>query len=120
MNAELDHNEHAAPTSSRPSYDDVNSMAIFMTVIISSIVTVVIVAAVQGMAYQFQNSFTAAQNKAYPQLQSVQKIDAQKKSLLDAPTPIEAAMENVIKQYGRAVTNAANTTGNNTTEKAEH
>jgi hypothetical protein len=109
------HEEHAPI---RPSYDDINTPVIFMVGIISAIVTIVIIAFVQGLCYHWQSSFTAAQDQLYGSSIVKPIIDAQKKDLEggESRVPITEAMNRIVQKYGKPVNgNAATNQGESQT-----
>lgn len=95
----------------RPVYDDINIPILVMVGLVSAIVTFLIIAAVQGLAYRMEDSFQRASNidvrgaKARSDM-----IDGQKSLLvggeLGAKVPIDQAMDRVVERYsaGRATT----------------
>ncbi len=98
------HNDHSHQTvTEKPSYDDVNTSAIFLVGIISSIVTILIISVVQGLCYHWQSSVTAEQNKKYSSILVKPIIDGQKKVLEggDGVLPITEAMNRVVAKYGK-------------------
>lgn len=97
-------NAHHSATG-KPSYDDVNTSAIFLVGIISAIVTILIISVVQGLCYHWQSSVSAEQNKKYNLVKPI--IDGQKKILEggEGVLPITEAMDRVVAKYGTARTN---------------
>ncbi len=103
MAAKMETTQQDTETRTRPSYDDVNSGAIFMVGIISAIITVLIIAFVQGLAYHWTRSFTTAQNAKYNLSLVRPQIERQLKELegSDKTISIEAAMKKVLETYGK-------------------
>jgi hypothetical protein len=95
------------PATGKPSYDDVNTSAIFLVGIISAIVTILIISVVQGLCYHWQSSVTAEQNKKYSSILVKPIIDGQKKILEggDGVLPITEAMNRVVTKYGKGQPN---------------
>lgn len=84
-----------------PSYDDINTPVILMVGFISAVVTFLIIALVQGMAYHWEKSYLRKQEVvAWP---SAKQIAEQQEILQggDGILPIEDAMAKVIEQYGK-------------------
>ncbi|MEZ6096073.1 MAG: hypothetical protein R3C03_17925 [Pirellulaceae bacterium] len=90
-----------AAVHDRPSYDDVNTSAIVMMGIISAIITVVIVAFVQGLSYHWQRLSAESMAEKYNTNWAVtEQIAEQRENLNNAKTPIAEAMKNVVSEFG--------------------
>lgn len=103
-----DTTHHSAAVDSevtdRPSYDDINTTAIFMVGIISAIVTILSVAVVQGMAYHWERAETQVNNARYSGQLVKPIIEAQLKDLeggLPGTKSIQEGMQEVIARYGK-------------------
>ncbi len=88
-----------------PSYDDINTPVILMVGVISAIVTICIIFFVQGLSYQWKNSFI--RNRSFETVnKSVQKVVEQQRAHLNGDPqrgikPIDEAMTEVISRFGR-------------------
>ena len=87
----------------RPSYDDINTPVIVLVGVISAIVTLLTIMFVQGMYYNWQNSYLREVTVKPVSIPSNAEI-ARQKSVLeggDGVISIEQAMEKFIKKYGK-------------------
>ncbi len=98
----------------KPSYDDINVPILVMVGLVSAIVTFLIIAAVQGLAYRMEDSFQRASNIDVRGAEEVRKMIAGQKDLLaggerGAKVPIDQAMDRMVERYsvGRATTAAS-------------
>ena len=96
--------DHGSDQRAKPEYDDINVTVVVMVGIISTIVTFLIVAAVQGMAYRMENTFLRAANTEFRTDVAAETVAAQK-ALLDggeggAKLPINQAMDLVVSKFG--------------------
>jgi hypothetical protein len=101
----------------KPSYDDINVPILVMVGLVSTIVTFLIIATVQGLAYRMGDSFQKASNIDVRGAKAVRDlIDSQKALLaggeLGAKVPIDQAMDRVVERFsaGRATTAASEDT----------
>ncbi len=93
---------HSVPD--KPSYDDVNTTAVYMVGIISAILTVVIIAVVQGFTYQMINRTTAKKDEKYHELWVAPVIQEQRQHLQGdekGTIPIAEAMKLVVEEFGK-------------------
>lgn len=88
----------------KPSYDDINTPAIIVVGLISALFTFLIIAFVQGLYYQWNNSYVRERSTDYVNKPVKKIIDGQKRTLdgdEEAGTiSIEKAMEKVLADYG--------------------
>ncbi len=91
---------HVVPE--KPSYEDINTPVIILVGVISSIVTFMIIALVQGMCYHWENSKIRARSNEVVSMPARQYIDEQKKILAggDGIISIDDAMKKVIEEFG--------------------
>ena len=85
-----------------PSYDDINTPVIIMVGFISAVVTVLIIALVQGMAYNWEASYL--KKKDTNNIPAVKQIADQKKVLEGDGKKILSIAEaknKVIQQFGK-------------------
>jgi len=94
---------HGHAVREKPSYEDVNTPVIFLVAAISAIVTLLIIMFVQGVYYQWSNSFLRDRNAKGAHTEAIATVEAQKKMLEggEGIVPIEDAMKKVVEQYGR-------------------
>ncbi len=90
---------------SKPSYDDVNVPVLFLVVVISALITALIVAFVQGLAYRWENYYTREQVYGRGNRALTEIIDGQKANLTNADSlpgriSIEQAKEKVLSTFG--------------------
>ncbi len=93
---------HSVPD--KPSYDDVNTTAVYMVGLISAILTVVIIAVVQGFTYQMINRTTAEKDETYHELWVAPVIQEQRRHLQGdekGTISIAEAMKLVVEEYGK-------------------
>lgn len=89
----------------RPVYDDVNVPVLIMIGIVSAIVTFLIVAGVQGLAYRMESRFEQFNNRNYTAgAKAIRDIIESQRSLLQggesgAKIPIGTAMEQTVARY---------------------
>lgn len=86
----------------KPGYDDVNTPVIVLTGVLSAIITLLIIMLVQGMCYQWQNSYLKERD-GIVNTPARELIEAQKKVLDggEGIMPISEAMEKVVSTYGK-------------------
>ena len=91
--------------SNQPRYYDFNMPVIIMVAVISTILVVVTIAFVQGLYYQWANSYIRARSTDYVNQPVQQIIDAQKKMLdgnaENGVKPVAETMEQIVEQYGK-------------------
>jgi hypothetical protein len=94
---------HGHSAREKPSYDDVNTPVIFLVAGISAIVTLLTIMFVQGVYYQWSNSFLRDRDAQGAHTASIATVEAQKKVLEggEGIVPIEVAMKKVVEQYGK-------------------
>ncbi len=104
--ADSHHSDTATGAAShRPFYDDVDNTTILMVGICSAIITVIIVAVAQGLAYRWEHSMFGdrLQSSTYEAIN--QAIEAQKSNIEIADgegrMTISEAMAKVVQEYGR-------------------
>ncbi len=97
------HDGHSSHGSEAPSYDDLNTPVIVFAGVISAIVTLLTIMFVQGMYYHWQNSYLKVRSAEVVSLPANDQIAVQKAVLDggDGVLPIDAAMQTVIKRYGK-------------------
>ena len=86
----------------KPSYDDINTPVVVLVGILSTIVTIAIIAAVQGLCYQWESS--ELREKSVVSWPAAQQV-AEQKAMLEGgedTIAIEEAMEKVIAEYAVA------------------
>lgn len=88
----------------KPSYDDINTTAVVVVGLISALFTFLIIAFVQGLYYQWNNSYVRDRSTDYVNKPVIAIIDGQKRALegdeAAGTISIEEAMEKVIAKYG--------------------
>lgn len=88
----------------KPSYDDINTPAIVIVGLISALFTFLIIAFVQGLYYQWNNSYVRERSTDYVNKPVKVLVDAQKQALEGSEEAgtisIEEAMDKVIAKYG--------------------
>ena len=101
INQDSAHDSH----HEKPSYDDINTPAIIIVGLISALFTFLIIAFVQGLYYQWNNSYVRERSTDYVNKPVKKIIDAQKQALdgdSEAGTiSIEEAMNKVLADYGK-------------------
>ena len=105
--AELEKNEvenDAEAATSGPSYDDINVPVILMVGAISAILTVCAIFFVQGVYYQWKNSYVRERSYEYVNEPVREIVDGQK-ALLSGDSdkgikPVDQTISDVIKKYG--------------------
>ncbi len=125
-NAVAQADEHAHET--HPRYDDVNVSVVVMVGVISVIVTMMTIWFVQGLTYQWENSYIRERSWEYANTPAKQVIEDQKKLLAGDPEagiiPIDEAIRKVVATYGREANNGAGSEGEShegaPTESAGH
>lgn len=114
--------EHAHET--RPRYDDVNVSVVVMVGVISVIVTMLTIWFVQGLTYQWENSYIRERSWEYANTPAKQVIEDQKKLLAGDPQagiiPIDEAIKKVVATYGQAANNGAEAEGDHVHEGESH
>ena len=98
-------NTNQSGERAKPSYDDINVSILVLIGVISTIVTVLIVAAVQGMAYRMDNAYLRTTNQVFSVDPARQKIDERLMSLEKgegAKMPLPAAASRVLRKYGNS------------------
>jgi hypothetical protein len=111
-----DHREHASqptpahPQHQAPSYDDVNTPVVLLVGLISAIVTFLTIAFVQGLFYQWQNSYVRERTYDFVNEPVKQIIDHQKALLAGSETTIsiDEAMKKVISEYQKSAAEESN------------
>ncbi len=104
-----DMNQDSTPDSEngrgheKPSYDDINTPAIIIVGFISALFTFLIIAFVQGLYYQWNNSYVRERSTEYVNKPVKKLIDDQKRTLdgdeAAGTISIEKAMEKVLDKY---------------------
>ena len=93
---------------SGPSYDDINTPVIVMVGVISTIITLCTIFFVQGLSYQWQNSYIRDRSTDFVN-QPVRLIVEGQKALLDGKQDgiksIRETEAEVIKQFGKSSSN---------------
>jgi hypothetical protein len=94
---------HGHSAHEKPSYDDVNTPVVLLVSAISAIVTLLTIMFVQGLYYQWSNSFLRDRNAVGTHTASIATVDSQKKVLEggDGIVPIADAMKKVVEKYGK-------------------
>lgn len=95
--------QHSESSLDRPSYDDINVPVILMVGIISTIVTICTIFFVQGLTYQWKNSYVRDRSLDVVNKSVADAVESQKAVLLgeaDGVTSIEESMKQVISRYG--------------------
>lgn len=100
-----DAHDHDASGHAKPSYDDVNIPVLFMVVIISALITALIVAFVQGLAYRWENYYIREQVYGRGNRAVTEIIEGQKNNLANVEgkpgqVAIEEAKNRVIRAFG--------------------
>ena len=89
---------------SKPSYDDVNTSVVILVGVVSTIVTMLTIWFVQGICYQWENSYIRERSYEYVNQPVKEIIEGQKAMLAgseaDQTISIEDSMKKVIAQYG--------------------
>ncbi len=104
--SEAVHAEGHASGRQRPVYDDINVSVLVLVGIISTIVTFLIIAFVQGLAYHMENSYLRATASDNYSLVTSADVIKKQKNLLDgseggAAVPINQAMDLVVREYSK-------------------
>ena len=92
-------NTHGHDHGETPSYDDINTPVIVLVGAISAIVTLVTIMFVQGMCYQWKNSFIRQRSMEPTSSAAVQEVRKQQAELESAPVAIADAMKQVVAKY---------------------
>ncbi|MCH2181565.1 MAG: hypothetical protein MK108_06120 [Mariniblastus sp.] len=106
-----DDDAHGAGKPEKPGYDDLNTPVILLVGVISTIVTFLTIAFVQGLCYKWQGSFIRERITDYPNTPINEQIDSQKKMLtgdLPGTISIEDSMKKVIAEYGQKSAGSSN------------
>ena len=95
---------HDSHEHEKPSYDDINATAIIIVGLISALFTFLIIAFVQGLYYQWNNSYVRERSTETVNKPVVTLINKQK-AMLDGneeagTIPIEEAMEKALAKFG--------------------
>jgi len=95
-----DHDNHDAP-----SYDDINTTAILISGVIASVVTLLTIFFVQGVAYQWKNAATLDRSAKPTDMAAYQEV-AKQKSLLTGDEAsgvldIETATKKAIAKFAK-------------------
>ena len=101
----LTEGDHNTLHGDQPRYYDFNMPVIIMVAVISTILVVVTIAFVQGLYYQWANSYIRARSTDYVN-QPVQLIIDAQKEMLDGNAengvkPVAETMEQIVEQYGK-------------------
>lgn len=95
---------HESGEREKPSYDDINTPAIIIVGLISALFTFLIIAFVQGLYYQWNNSYVRERSTDYVNKPVLKVINKQKSMLEgseeDGTISIDQAMEKVLAKYG--------------------
>ena len=95
-----DHDNHETP-----SYDDINTTAIFLSGVIASIVTLLTIFFVQGVAYQWKNAATLDRSAKPTDMAAYQEIVKQKSLLAgdkaNGVLDIQTATKKAIAKFGK-------------------
>jgi hypothetical protein len=87
-----------------PQYDDINIPLVVMVGLVSAIVTIVTIFFVQGLCYQWQNSFIRERSFDTVNQSVVAIIEGQKKLLNGDPEkeikPLQQSIDEVLESYG--------------------
>jgi hypothetical protein len=87
----------------RPRYDDVNTPVIVLIGVISAVVTLVTIWAIEGLYYQWRSEMVRERNYDVTNPRQVDLINAQKAKLLGDPgqqiEPLDAVIPDVIDRY---------------------
>lgn len=104
MNEETTNNSsHDSHGREKPSYDDINTTAVVVVGLISALFTFLIIAFVQGLYFQWNNSYVRERSTEYVNKPVKKLIDNQKNMLNgteEGTIPIEEAMELVLDEFG--------------------
>ena len=108
--AEMETQPETDPVTSEPdsgpSYDDINTPVIVMVGVISTIVTICIIFFVQGLTYQWKNSFIRDRSLDTVNKPVLMIVEEQKHNLEGDPAkgvrPIDEAMSEVIAKFGKS------------------
>ncbi len=98
-------NTETAPEPVGPRYDDINTPVILMAGAISAIITVCTIFFVQGLYYQWSNSYIRERSTDYVN-ESVLEIVNGQKALLNGNQeqgvkPVSETMNEVISEFGK-------------------
>ena len=91
-------------TQSGASYDDINVPVVVMVGIISAIVTVVMIFFVQGLSYQWKNSYIMERSWDYVNEPVREQVESQKALLSgeqEGIKSIDDTMNEVIEKFGK-------------------
>ena len=97
------HDEPTPHLSDKPSYEDINVPVIILVGVISTIVTFLSIAFVQGMCYHWQSSKIKDRSTEVVSMPAAAQIVEQKAVLNggDGTISIDEAMKKVIEEYGK-------------------
>ena len=97
---EANHDDHGHGEA--PSYDDINTPVIILVGAISAVVTLITIMFVQGLCYQWQNSYLKDRTAAAENMPAVKEVVRQKEMLAggNGLVSIEDAMKKVVTTYG--------------------
>ena len=87
----------------RPRYDDINTPVVVLVGVISTVLTVLIIAFVQGLCLQWQNNLVDLNSRSVANQGVEDVLDAQKKKLLGEPTSkilgVAEVVPDVLEKY---------------------
>ena len=90
----------------RPRYDDINTTVVLLVGIVSAIVTLLTIWFVQGIAYQWQNSYIRDRSLGVANTPVQEIINDQKAMLVgsseEGTISIDDAMQKVVAEYGHS------------------
>ena len=87
-----------------PRYDDINTPVVLLVGAISALVTLLTIMFVQGLCYNWQNSFLRKRSVKSENMPAVIQINEQKAVLAGGENivPIDEAMKKVVTSYSKS------------------
>ena len=103
-NTSADENQDVDVENAAPSYDDINTPVILMVGVISVVVTICTIFFVQGLYYQWANSYIRERSFDFVN-EPVREIVEGQKQMLEGDSekgikPVSETMNEVIKEFG--------------------
>ncbi|MEM9411099.1 MAG: hypothetical protein AAGA30_08300 [Planctomycetota bacterium] len=99
------HGSDVTESETAPSYDDINTPVILMVGVISIVLTLCTIFFVQGLYYQWQNSYVRERSYDYVNEPVRQIVEGQKKMLqgdaAEGIKPVSETMNEVIEEFGK-------------------
>lgn len=102
---QADHSAEGHHAHEKPSYDDVNIPVVVMVGFISAVLTLVTIFFVQGLCYQWQNSYIRDRSTDYVN-RPVKEIVEGQRAMLNGDSaagviPVNESMNKIIEEFGK-------------------